>query len=167
MDPAGTVRVGLRTIEFRTLAREILADPAPGKIAVMTDPGNVIQAPDNLWVEAKPGDRLFFVQGVFRSRDWAFADLRNAIATLNLSTGASYIEKSSIAHLAVPPFHNFFGIISVFVAVFSLLFIFNAPQGIVFLIPSAGYLFWVRGRIKKVRRAVEVLLAKARAEAPA
>ena len=172
MDPveAGTVRVGLKQIEFRTLVREILPDPAPvpgqpQKLGVMDVRGDLMLAPDNVWVASKPGDRMFFVEATSRAKGWGLADLRNAIATLNLSTGASYIEKAWVGYAAVPPFNQFFVILSGSILVFGLLFF--APQNIVFMIPSAGYLLWVRMRMKKVRRAVEAIIAKARAQAPA
>jgi hypothetical protein len=168
MDPAGTVRVGLRSVEFRTLVREILPDPAPGKISVMNEQGKVMQTADFTWVAAKPGDRMLFVVGTSNSRNWESLGIVNSIATRNLTSGESEVSKRAIAALAVPPLNTFFGIISIFVALFSLLGLaFGSAQGIVFLIPSVGYLLWVRARIKKVRRAVQAILVRAGAPAPA
>jgi hypothetical protein len=134
---------------------------------VLDEQGRPIQVAEITWVAAKPGERILFVQGTSNPGNWADLGITTAIATRNLSSGEIELRNQVIAGLAVPPFNTFFGIISVFVALFSLLGLaFGSPQGIVFLIPSVGYLLWVRARIKKVRRAVQAILAKAGAPAP-
>ena len=146
MDPAGAVRVGLRRVEFRTLVRE---------------PGQPAQVSELTGMPAKSGNRILLVQGTTNPRRWPDPGIASAIGIRNLSSGEIELRRQAIAALAVPPFNNFFGILSIFVALFSLLgLVYGSPTGIVFLILSVGYLLWVKARIKKVRRAVEAILEK-------